>query len=218
MSARSQVMSAEQPTGRRGGAVLAADRQAAPVYQDDSARRLRLTLVEGELEGAALRVLARAEQRFGAHIRVAATIIGSSHVIRYAVGACVWHEVFACVPLDAGKQRLYTAPVAKLTKPVELTPDAQTRYTFSATLTDWSAGAAALRRLERQVKSGDGLRLVYQFPTTPHLNDPPQTIVSARLAAPQSVVIVETAHSYPNEGAIVLTRADTYRAAVGESL
>ena len=159
MSARSQVMSAEQPTGRRGGAVLAADRQAAPVYQDDSARRLRLTLVEGELEGAALRVLARAEQRFGAHIRVAATIIGSSHVIRYAVGACVWHEVFACVPLDAGKQRLYTAPMATLTKPVELTPDAQTRYTFSATLTDWSAGAAALRRLERQVKSGDGLRL-----------------------------------------------------------
>ena len=218
MSARSQVMSAEQPTGRRGSAVLAADRQAAPVYQDDSARRLRLTLVEGELDGAALRVLARAEQRFGAHIRVAATIIGSSHVIRYAVGACVWHEVFACVPLDAGKQRLYTAPVAKLTKPVELTPDARTRYTFSATLADWSAGAAALRRLERQVKAGDGLGLVYQFPTTPHLNDPPQTIVSARLAAPQSVVIVETVHSYPNEGAIVLTRADTCRAAVGESL
>ena len=87
MSARSQVMSAERSAGRRGGAVLAADRQAQPVYQDDSARRLRLTLVEGELEGAALRVLARAEQRFGAHIRVAATIIGSSHVIRYAVGA-----------------------------------------------------------------------------------------------------------------------------------
>ena len=217
MSAPSQVMSAERSAGRRGGAVLAADRQSKPVYQDDSARRLRLTLVEGELEGAELRILARAERRFGAHIRVAAAIIGSSHVIRYAVGACVWHEVFACVPLDAGPRRLYTAPVATLTKPVELTPDAQTRYTFSATITDWSAGVAALRRLERQVKAGDGLGLVYQFPTVPHL-DPPQTIVSARLAAPQSVVIVETAHSYPNEGAIVLTRADTYRAAVGESL
>ena len=218
MSARSQVISPEQDAGRRGSALLDSDRQSEPVYQDDSARRLRLTLVEGELEGAELRVLARAEQRFGAHIRVAATIIGSSHVIRYAVGALVWHEVFACVPLDAGQRRLYTAPVAKLTKPVELTPDARTRYTFAATLADWSAGAAALRRLERQVKAGDGLGLVYQFPTTPHLNDPPQTIVSARLAAPQSVVIVETVHSYPNEGAIVLTRADTCRAAVGESL
>ena len=162
-------------------------------------------------------VLARAEQRFGAQIRVAATIIGSSHVIRYAVGACVWHEVFACVPLNAGQRRLYTAPVATLTEPVELTPDAQTRYTFSATLTDWSAGAAALRRLERQVKAGDGLGLVYQFPTTPHLDDPPQTIVSARRTAPQSGVIVETVHSYPNEGAIVLTRAATSRTAVGES-
>ena len=218
MSARFQVISSERSAGRRGSALLAADRQAAPVYQDDSARRLRLTLVEGELDGTELRVLARAEQRFGAHIRVAATIIGSSHVIRYAVGACVWHEVFACVPLPAGQRRLYTAPVATLTKPVELTPDAQTRYTFSATLTDWSAGAAALRRLERQVEGGDGLGLVYQFPTVPHLDDPPQTIVSARLAAPQSVVIVETAHSYPNEGAIVLTRAATCRAAVGESL
>ena len=213
MSARSQVMSAEC----RGSAVPAADRQSAPVYQDDSARRLRLTLVEGELEGADLRVLARAEQRFGAQIRVAAAIIGSSHVIRYAAGACVWHEVFACVPLAAGQQRLYTAPVATLTEPVALTPDARTRYTFSATLTDWSAGAAALRRLERQVKTGDGLGLVYQFPTTPHLDDPPQTIVSARLAAPQATVIVETVHSYPNEGAIVLTRAATCRTAVGES-
>ena len=198
--------------------VMTADRQAQPVYQDDSARRLRLTLVEGELEGADLQVLARAEQRFGAHMRVAATIIGSSHVIRYAVGACVWHEVFACVPLNAGQRRLYTAPVTTLTEPVALTPAAQTSYTFSATLTDWSAGAAALRRLERQVKTGDGLGLVYQFPTTPHLDDPPQTIVSARLAAPQSAVIVETVHSYPNEGAIVLTRAATCRTAVGESL
>ena len=197
--------------------VMTADRQAEPVYQDDSARRLRLTLVAGELEGAALHVLARAEQRFGAQIRVAATIIGSSHVIRYAVGACVWHEVFACVPLNAEQRRLYTAPVATLTEPVELTPDAQTRYTFSATLTDWSAGAAALRRLERQVKAGDGLGLVYQFPTTPHLDGPPQTIVSARRTAPQSGVIVETVHSYPNEGAIVLTRAATSRTAVGES-
>lgn len=197
---------------------MTADRQAAPVYQDDSARRLRLTLVDGELEGADLQVLARAEQRFGAQLRVAAAIIGSSHVIRYAVGACVWHEVFACVPLAAGPRRLYTAPVATLTEPVELSPDDQTRYTFSATLTDWSAGAAALRRLERQVKIGDGLGLVYQFPTTPHLDDPPQTIVSARLTAPQATVIVETAHSYPNEGAIVLTRADTCRTAVGESL
>ncbi len=216
MPARSQVTSAERPAGR-GRAMYAVERQAAPAYQDDSARRLRLTLVEGELEGADLRVLARAEQRFGAQIRVAAAIIGSSHVIRYAVGACVWHEVFACVPLAAGPRRLYTAPVAALTEPVALTPDARTRYTFSATLTDWSAGAAALRRLERQVKTGDGLGLVYQFPTTPHLDDPPQTIVSARLAAPQAMVIVETAHSYPNEGAIVLTRADTCRTAVGES-
>ncbi len=199
-------------------AVPAPDHQPAqPVYQDDSARRLRLTLVEGELEGAALRVLARAEQRFGAHIRVAATIIGSSHVIRYAVGACVWHEVFACVPLNAGPRRLYTASVATLTKPVALTPDAQTRYTFAATLTDWSDGAAALRRLERQVKAGDGLGLVYQFPTTPHLDDPPQTIVTARLTPQRPAVIVETAHSYPNEGAIVLTRAAAYRAAVGEN-
>ena len=210
--------SAERSAGGRGGAVHAADRQAAPVYQDDSARRLRLTLVEGELEGANLRVLARAEQRFGAQIRVAAAIIGSSHVIRYAVGACVWHEVFACVPLAAGPRRLYTAPVATLTEPVALTPDAWTRYTFSATLTDWSAGAAALHRLERQVKIGDGLGLVYQFPTTPHLDDPPQTIVSARRTAAQSGVIVETVHSYPNEGAIVLTRAAAYRTAVGESL
>ena len=217
MSARSQVMNAERPAGRRGGAVLAANRQAAPVYQDDSARRLRLTLVEGELEGANLRVLARAEQRFGTQIRVAAAIIGSSHVIRYAVGACVWHEVFACVPLAAGPRRLYTAPVTTLTKPVALTPDARTRYTFSATLTDWSAGAAALRRLERQVKTGDGLGLVYQFPTTPYLDDPPQTIVAARRTAPQSGVIVETVHSYPNEGVIVLTRAATSRAAVGEN-
>ena len=111
--------------------------------------------------------------------------------------------------------------MATLTKPVELAPDARTRYTFSATLTDWAAGATALRRLERQVKAGDGLGLVYQFPTTPHLDDPPQTIVSARRTAPQSVgtvVIVETAHSYPNERAIVLTRADTCRAAIGESL
>ncbi len=200
-----------------GSAALAADRQAAPVYQDDSARRLRLTLVEGELEDANLQVLARAEQRFGAQIRIAAAIIGSSHVIRYAAGACVWHEVFACVPLAAGQRRLYTAPVATLTTPVALTPDARTRYTFSATLTDWSAGAAALRRLERQVKTGDGLGLVYQFPTTPHLDDPPQTIVSARLTAPQATVIVETVHSYPNEGAIVLTRAATCRTAVGES-
>ena len=217
MSAQSQVMSTEPSAGRRGSAVHAADHPAQPVYQDDSARRLRLTLVEGELEDAALQVLARAEQCFGTHIRVAAAIIGSSHVIRYAVGACVWHEVFACVPLAAGQRRLYTAPVAKLTKPVALSPDAQTRYTFSATLTDWAAGAAALRRLQRQAKAGDGLGLVYQFPTTPHLNDPPQTIVTARHTSPQSGVIVETTHSYPNEGAIVLTRAATYRAAVGES-
>ncbi len=209
--------STEQSAGRRGGAMLAVGRQAAPVYQDDSAHRLRLTLVAGELEGADLRVLARAEQRFGAQIRVAAAIIGSSHVIRYAVSACVWHEVFACVPLPAGHRQLYTESVATLTKPVALAPDARTRYTFSATITDWSAGAAALRRLERQVKAGDGLGLVYQFPTRPHL-DPPQTIVSARLAAPQAMVIVETAHSYPNESAIVLTCAATSRAAVGESL
>ncbi|MAG35600.1 MAG: hypothetical protein CL878_05060 [Dehalococcoidia bacterium] len=211
------VTPATQARLRHDPALLDLDRQSEPVYQDDSASRLRLTIVDGELDATELRVLARAEQRFGAHIRVAAAIIGSSHVIRYEAGARVWHEVFACVSLSSEQSRLYTASVAALTEPVELAPDDQTRYTFSATVTDWSAGETVLRRLEQQVKDGDGLGLVYQFPTTGRL-DPPQTIVSVRLTPPQSVVIVETAHSYPNEGTIVLTRADTHREAVGEGL
>ena len=218
MSARSQVMSPEQDAGRRGSALLDSDRQSEPVYQDDSARRLRLTLVEGELEGAELRVLARAEQRFGAHIRVAAAIIGSSHVIRYAVGACVWHEVFACVPLNCRAAAAVYCPGGHAHQAGRANtgcPDALHLLCHPYRL----VGRCSRATPAGTAGQGRGRAgLVYQFPTTPHLNDPPQTIVSARHADPQSAVIVETAHSYPNEGAIVLTRADTCRAAVGESL
>ena len=77
----------------------------------------------------------------------------------------------------------------------------RTRYTFSATLTDWSAGAAALRRLERQVKTGDGLGPGLSVPDHAALG---RSTANYRLGASRCPAIngfiVETVHSYPNEG------------------
>jgi len=217
MSVQSRVTSQNSAGGDRRINPLSFDQTVEPIYRDDSAQRLCLHIVEGELDITAFRVLAQARQRFGEHIGMTAAIIGGSHAIRYEVGTLIWYELFACAAPKGEQKRLYSARLEALTKPVELALDGRTRYTFSATVSDSTTGETALQRVKKQAKDSDGMGLMYHFPTTAKLPIA-QTIVSVRRAFPQPAVIVETVHSYPNEGTMVLTRAETHHEAVGKGL
>ena len=180
-------------------------------YKDQSAAELRLHVLADEVDFQHFRPLAtvRLEQP---QFQVQASIIGASHIIHIAYDntqhVC---EILACTDIPSALQPAFSDWVVNLTRPIDLQLTPALHYHFEAQRTDSQRGQPAFRELaQRIVQAGadtvpsSSAGLDYSFPATPR--DPaPQTLVWVMLDKPGQRVTLKTAHSYPNEGAIIFS-------------
>ncbi len=180
-------------------------------YKDQSAAELRLHVVASEVDFQHFRPLAtvRLEQpRF----QVQASIIGTSHIIHIAYDntqhVC---EILACTDIPPALQPAFSDWIVNLAHPIDLQLTPALHYHFEAQRTDSQSGQPAFRALaQRIVQAGADTAhsasagLDYSFPATPR-GPAPQTLVWVMLDKPGQRVTLKTAHSYPNEGAIIFS-------------
>ena len=180
-------------------------------YKDQSAAELRLHVLADRVDFQHFRPLAtvRLEQpRF----QVQASIIGASHIVHIAYDN-TYHvcEILACTDIPPALQPTFSDWIVNLTRPIDLQLTPALHYHFAARRTDSQHGQSAFRALAQHiVQSGaDTARsssagLNYSFPATPR-GPAPQTLVWVILDKPGQRVTIKTAHSYPNEGAIIFS-------------
>ena len=172
-------------------------------YTDLHPDALRLTLVEGDLDRDRFHVFADDEVVI-AGIRIRATIIGSSHVVTYRTGSFALHEIFACEELpDVSSwtvSQLTCAPVQRQLPGVH--------YEFSISSVAWSdpePGALAVIAASAQQPVAGSLGVIQDFPQG-ELNVTPKTVIVGNPDITGQRVVIETAHSYPNDCALIMSR------------
>ena len=180
-------------------------------YKDQSAAELRLHVLADRVDFQHFRPLAtvRLEQP---QFQVQASIIGASHLIHITYDntqhVC---EILACTDIPPASQSAFSDWIVNLTRPIELQLTPALHYHFEAQRTDSQRGQPAFQALaQRIVQAGAGTApsssagLDYSFPATPR-GPAPQTLVWVMLDKPGQRVTLKTAHSYPNEGAIIFS-------------
>ena len=199
------------------------------MYRDQSAADLRLHVVEGEIDTRHFSVFESTTRTVG-RIRVEAGIIGASHFVEcvQAVGIegtrrRALTEVFACEAV-ADKHLVYAADLAALPRPLSLRLDSGVAYRFEHRVTNIDSSARELDDLRSKIKTASGadtLGLSRAFPGV--AGQAAETLVWVRVGAdgPSSShshsisLSIETAHCYPNEAAVVLSRSAIVLARAG---
>lgn len=201
-------------------------------YKDQSAGELRLHVVAGWLNVGHFPPLATARlERNG--LCVQASVIGASHVIRIADAQTAAHtgrvtEIVACGTLPADISPAFSGWLRDIAPAAELQLSPRLRYGFAASRTDRRSGLPRFQALERRIAEDSSqttdLGLDYSFPerrrepasdsfqesaseTPPKTGTAPRTLVCVALDPPARRVSIETAHSYPNEDAIVFSHS-----------
>lgn len=192
-------------------------------YCDQSAAALRLSLLRGPVELAGFSVLE--EKRINlTWIRVRAQIVGASHVLRFESGGFSAHEVFACADMNDETGCVFSAPVSELPASIEHAIAEGVRYRFRSRTVSLERGRAAVEDLESRIRAADALSptatavgLDFTFPSSdeypatatatpqPVGTVAPRTLVWVQVDDASREVQARTAHSYPNEGSVVLS-------------
>ena len=191
-------------------------RSDMPIYQDQSAAALQLTVLEGVLDLGTFTCLASGS--IGQpELQIQAHIIGASHIVQLNLAErWCFSEILACTPIVAHSQPLFSKPVAELPGSVELELAEGVFYRFSALLTDSQSGQQKLQNLEERIvhtraesKSNEmGLR--YDFPSLSNHHDSPTTLVWIAVDEVGCGATIETVHSYPHEDTMVFSQAQVF--------
>lgn len=180
-------------------------------YRSQSVSELRLNLVEGKVDLGQFRLLQAGRLR-GVRLGVAAGIIGASHVIRVKLDeVTALHEIFACADVVSDAPRAFSGSVEELDgrRELDFRLAGDLRYRFRPRITRARDGGAELSALAQRIDRSAGVAtevgLRHAFPRHGACCDPPETLVWVGLDPCSGCLRVETAHSYPNEGAIVFS-------------
>lgn len=166
-------------------------------YVDQHPQDLRLSLVDSYVDLTALQILQTSSFSVDG-LTVTPHILGASHAVEFGYEDRVFTEVLACVALpDVQSHR-----IGELVRPVVRRLFGRFRYTFMA----WSVAWGDEEPLELQnllvAATSYPIGMVADFPAT-GLRHTPRTIVCAGHAG--KVITINTAHSYPNVPALVLS-------------
>jgi hypothetical protein len=178
------------------------DAIASPVYIDQSASALALTVLNGPPDARRFTIL-RAGTLFAGPVTVSAAIIGASHVLSFATPTRTLTEIFACTGAGAADRPLVFAPIADLL-------DADTRlalpdftYRFRASMGD----SGSVARLTRSLATGpDAVGLSFRFPPLGPDEPAAETLVLVRRSG--NCLRADTAHCYARERRVVLTGSE----------
>ena len=175
-------------------------------YEDTSAHALRLRLYMGSVDHSGLTVFARG-QAIRHEVRIDAAVIGSSHWMEVRGGTFAITEMLACQPATAKRALALWRPGEAA---IERAVEEVARYRFAAEVVSAEEAEAGLIHLRELIDLAGMLRtevgLAFEFPTLDSGPFAAETLVWA--AATAEGVSARTAHSYPSEGLVVLSRTD----------
>ena len=182
-------------------------------YKDESAHSLRLRLCSGEVDWSAFEIL-RSARVVAPGIEIRAAIIGASHLIEYRIGDEVLTEILACQGKELGLWRPGDGPVE-----LDLEPGQQ--YRFECETRSSSEAQSELARLREPPAPDDQeFALSFRFPSQHSSAVQAETLVRVRTwpeppgllsrdsSRDRPTAEVRTAHSYPGEGLVILSRSE----------
>ena len=186
-----------------------------PRFFDKSAHSLRLRLYDGRVDRSALAVFAQGSA-VGNAIQIDAAVIGSSHWMELRAGDLVLTEMLACQPAPAGRPlEVWRPGEAGIDRIVR----SAVRYAFDARVLSRADASAELVRLSNGIGGAHArpaeVGLAFEFPAPDGGECGAETLVWAAVTG--SGATVRTAHTYPSEGLVVVSRTEMRLALAGRA-
>jgi hypothetical protein len=180
------------------------------IHQDQSAYDLRLNLVEGPLDLEQFAILRAGRIEVCSGVTVDAAIIGTSHIVCFQLDGLIFYEVFVCSAVIT-ESRMISYDLTQTERgEAKLTFEEKCRYRFNSRILCAKDGADELLEMEKLAREKTGaqnLALDFQFPSGKS-GVAPRTIVILGTGEREGMILVKTAHLYPNENTVVFTETD----------
>jgi hypothetical protein len=189
-------------------------------YVEQSVGTLRLVLAKGDINFNKFNVLQKGELVLPLyHFKLTARIIGASHLLTFAWHASQLHEILACLPAQMNLDQTVNGRII-LNRRAIAADDGHEEiilpgiiYSFFAKTQPYFLAAKWLENLEREAgtmawkNSQNSIGLAYDFPSDAPTSAIPKTVVMASVDENSGTGEIVTAHSYPNEQAIVQSKS-----------
>lgn len=173
-------------------------------HKDVSANALRLHLYAGQVDWPGLTVFSRGTAICG-DLAIDASVIGSSHALVIRNGSLVLTELLACEAPASAEPLVRWQPGDSA---IEYAGGDRIRYRFDASVVSLGQAAPELDHLRGLVDhahlAASEIGLAHRFPSGSEGPWAAETLVWA--AASSNGVVSRTAHAYPSEGLLALSR------------
>lgn len=181
-----------------------------PTAIDQSANDLVLSIIRGPINPKDFFPVLATDSIEHAGFQMRAAIIGASHMFQFISQDIALCEVFACLQLDIAERSVIYGPLKNYPDEAITQSFGSLTYSFKACIEPWEQGVAQLELWEQKSrdfsKDSAFIGLAYEFPDT-GTGRIPKTIVLVTTDVANKVV-VNTVHSYPNEGNIVFSTTE----------
>ncbi len=176
-------------------------------YSEQSARDLRLCVIEGEFDLSQFQIFKTDVLRISPEVAMRAMIIGTSHAVCFQIADLRLHEIFACGEVSTPRRCAFSGRLSEVTDSVRVTFDQGLTYGFWASAKGWTEGSAEISRMEMESVDSGGFCLSYDFPQGGN-REPATTVVTGFIDEMAASLVIRTAHSYPNEETIVISNSE----------
>ena len=176
-------------------------------YSEQSARDLRLSVIEGEVDLSQFQIFKTEFLRSSPEVAMRAMIIGTSHAVCFQVADLRLNEIFACREVSTPYRCAFSGQLSEVRDSVRINLDHDLTYLFHASAKSWSEGSAEISRMEMESVDSGGFCLSYDFPQG-GTREPATTVVAGFVDETAASLVIRTAHSYPNEGTIVISNSE----------
>lgn len=164
-------------------------------FIDQSAKELRLNLVNSEYSEKELSVLTREYFNFN-NIKIEFGILGASHFLKLEKDNLIFAEVFACIELELENSSLFVGGMEE--RKLEIFND-WLIYNFESEIIEWNEYSKnKYDYFENNYSSS------FLFPLNQKYNFLAKTQVIFKVI--NDIITLETMHAYPNENKIVFTK------------
>ena len=176
-------------------------------YREQSAYDLRLSVIEGNFDLSQFQIFKTKILRVSSEFTLSAMIIGQSHAVCFRVGDSSLYEIFACGEVRTSKSGALSRHLDEVAGSLRMNFHRGLRYGFQATPKNWLQGSAEILEMESEAKEFGGFSLSYDFPQGVS-RKPATTVVTGFANETSASLVIRTAHSYPNEGTIVISKSE----------
>ncbi len=176
-------------------------------YQDQSAHKLKLTVVDDDIDLSQFRIVKEGWLENDALI-VQSGIIGTSHFVKLNYDKGVIYEVLSCSGVECSGKKLFNSSLSSMIETSHQEIRNETiQYTFQHRIETWNEGRHLMDKIEIECLDLETNRisLTHEFASIDDKGSP-KTLLIAQLE--REGLQLKTVHGYPNEGLIVFTNSN----------